>query len=93
MYDAAIVGGGMAGMATAARLQARGFCTVVLESHSLPGGCAGCGARGTHAAPAADPAAAGGSPGAQRPCGRFSRPPISRPEMQKPPPFGRGFLA
>ncbi|MGA2230435.1 MAG: NAD(P)/FAD-dependent oxidoreductase [Tepidisphaeraceae bacterium] len=41
MYDIAIVGGGMAGMATAARLQARGLSTVVLESHTLPGGCAG----------------------------------------------------
>jgi C-3',4' desaturase CrtD len=41
MYDAAIVGGGMAGMATAARLQARGLATVVLEAHGQPGGCAG----------------------------------------------------
>jgi len=41
MYDMAIIGGGMAGMATAARLAARGFSTVVLEGHSLPGGCAG----------------------------------------------------
>jgi C-3',4' desaturase CrtD len=31
----------MAGMATAARLQARGLRTVVLEAHGLVGGCAG----------------------------------------------------
>lgn len=41
MYDAAIIGGGMAGIATAARLQARGLATVVLEAHGQPGGCAG----------------------------------------------------
>src|SRR5438105_6445185 len=41
MYDVAIVGGGIAGMATAARLQARGLATVVLEAHGQPGGCAG----------------------------------------------------
>jgi C-3',4' desaturase CrtD len=41
MYDVAIVGAGMAGMATAARLQAQGLSTVVLESHGQPGGCAG----------------------------------------------------
>ncbi len=41
MYDAAIIGGGIAGMATAARLQARGLTTVVLEAHGQPGGCAG----------------------------------------------------
>ncbi len=41
MYDAAIIGGGIAGMATAARLQARGLATVVLEAHGQPGGCAG----------------------------------------------------
>src|SRR5579871_1799056 len=40
-YDVAIVGGGMAGMATAARLQATGLTTLVLEAHGLPGGCAG----------------------------------------------------
>jgi C-3',4' desaturase CrtD len=39
--DVAIVGGGMAGMATAARLQAAGLSTVVLEAHGQPGGCAG----------------------------------------------------
>lgn len=41
MYDVAIVGGGMAGMATAARLQAHGVSTIVLEAHGQPGGCAG----------------------------------------------------
>ncbi len=41
MYDAAIVGGGMAGVATALRLQAHGLSTVVLEAHGQPGGCAG----------------------------------------------------
>ncbi len=41
MYDVAVIGGGMAGMATAARLQAQGLTTVVLEAHGLPGGCAG----------------------------------------------------
>jgi C-3',4' desaturase CrtD len=41
MFDVAVVGGGIAGMATAARLQARGLSTVVLEAHGQPGGCAG----------------------------------------------------
>ena len=41
MHDVAIVGGGIAGMATAARLQARGLSTIVFESHGQPGGCAG----------------------------------------------------
>jgi len=41
MHDAAIVGAGVAGMATAARLQARGLSTVVFEAHGQPGGCAG----------------------------------------------------
>jgi C-3',4' desaturase CrtD len=41
MYDVAVVGAGIAGMATAARLQARGLSTVVLEAHGQPGGCAG----------------------------------------------------
>ncbi|HET9284645.1 MAG TPA: FAD-dependent oxidoreductase [Candidatus Angelobacter sp.] len=40
-YAVAIVGGGLAGMATAARLQAVGLTTLVLEAHGLPGGCAG----------------------------------------------------
>ena len=38
MYDVAIVGAGIAGMATAARLQASGFPRFVLESHGQPGG-------------------------------------------------------
>ncbi len=41
MYDVAIIGAGMAGMATAARLQARELSTIVLEAHGQPGGCAG----------------------------------------------------
>lgn len=41
MVNVAIVGGGIAGMATAARLQARGLSTTVLEAHTQPGGCAG----------------------------------------------------
>ncbi len=41
MYDVAVVGGGLAGVATAARLQARGLSTVVLEAHGRLGGCAG----------------------------------------------------
>src|SRR5215472_11765068 len=40
-YDVAVVGGGVAGMATAARLQVHGLRTVVLEAHGLVGGCAG----------------------------------------------------
>lgn len=40
-HDVAIIGGGIAGMATAARLQAAGRSTVVLEAHGLVGGCAG----------------------------------------------------
>src|SRR2546428_1478654 len=40
-YDVAVVGAGIAGMATAARLQTRGLRTIVLEAHGLPGGCAG----------------------------------------------------
>ncbi len=39
--DAAIVGGGLAGMATALRLQASGLSTVVFEAHGHAGGCAG----------------------------------------------------
>ena len=38
-FDVAIIGGGMAGMATALRLQARGLSTIVLEAHGQPGGC------------------------------------------------------
>jgi C-3',4' desaturase CrtD len=41
MFDVAVVGAGMAGMATAARLQAQGLSTVVVEAHGQPGGCAG----------------------------------------------------
>lgn len=41
MEDVAIVGGGIAGLATAARLQAQGLSTVVFEAHGQPGGCAG----------------------------------------------------
>ena len=41
MYDVAIIGGGIAGMAAAVRLQAKGLSTVVFESHGRIGGCAG----------------------------------------------------
>src|SRR5262245_3804967 len=41
MYDVAVVGAGIAGMATAARLQAGGLATAVFEAHGQPGGCAG----------------------------------------------------
>jgi C-3',4' desaturase CrtD len=41
MKDVAIIGAGMAGLATAARLQALGFSTIVFEAHGQPGGCAG----------------------------------------------------
>lgn len=41
MYDAAVIGAGIAGMATAARLQARGLSTIVFEAHGQAGGCAG----------------------------------------------------
>lgn len=40
-YDVAVIGAGISGMATAARLQAAGLQTLVLESHGLVGGCAG----------------------------------------------------
>jgi len=39
--DVAVIGGGIAGLATAARLAARGLSTVVCEAHGQPGGCAG----------------------------------------------------
>src|SRR3954464_9226242 len=39
--EVVVVGAGIAGLATAARLQARGVSTIVLEAHGLPGGCAG----------------------------------------------------
>src|SRR6266481_5843386 len=41
MNDVAIISAGIAGIATAARLQARGLSTIVLEAHGQPGGCAG----------------------------------------------------
>jgi C-3',4' desaturase CrtD len=41
MFDAAVIGAGVAGMATAARLQARGLSTIVVEAHGQAGGCAG----------------------------------------------------
>ena len=41
MYGVAVVGAGIAGMATAARLQAHGLSTLVCEAHGQPGGCAG----------------------------------------------------
>ncbi|HRI63968.1 MAG TPA: NAD(P)/FAD-dependent oxidoreductase [Polyangium sp.] len=41
MYDVVVIGAGIAGMATAARLRAAGLSTLVLEAHGLPGGCAG----------------------------------------------------
>jgi len=40
-FDVAVVGGGIAGMSTAARLQAEGLSTLVLEKHDHVGGCAG----------------------------------------------------
>ncbi|GIL74812.1 hypothetical protein Vretimale_2408 [Volvox reticuliferus] len=39
-YDAVVVGGGMGGLATAARLVAKGAKVVVLEKYLLPGGSA-----------------------------------------------------
>lgn len=39
--DVAVIGGGLAGMATALRLQATGLSTVVFEAHGHVGGCAG----------------------------------------------------
>ncbi len=41
MEDVAIIGAGIAGMATATRLQRQGFSTIVYEAHGQPGGCAG----------------------------------------------------
>ncbi|MCE9552820.1 MAG: NAD(P)/FAD-dependent oxidoreductase [Planctomycetes bacterium] len=41
MWDVAVIGGGIAGMATAARLQTCGLSTIVLEAHRQTGGCAG----------------------------------------------------
>ncbi|HKD99155.1 MAG TPA: NAD(P)/FAD-dependent oxidoreductase [Micromonosporaceae bacterium] len=39
--EVAVIGGGLAGMATALRLQAAGVRTVALEAHGHAGGCAG----------------------------------------------------
>lgn len=41
MYDVAVVGAGIAGMSTAARLQGHGLHTIVCEAHGQVGGCAG----------------------------------------------------
>ena len=41
MYNVAIVGGGLSGLATALLLQSKGLSTLLLESHSRLGGCAG----------------------------------------------------
>ena len=40
-YDVAVVGGGISGASVAARLQAQGLSTAILESHRVLGGCAG----------------------------------------------------
>jgi C-3',4' desaturase CrtD len=40
-YDVAVVGCGIAGMATALRLQSKGHSTIIIEAHGQPGGCAG----------------------------------------------------
>lgn len=40
-FDVAVIGGGLAGMATALRLQAAGRSTVIFEAHGHLGGCAG----------------------------------------------------
>jgi hypothetical protein len=40
-YDVAVIGGGISGASVAARLQALGHSTCILESHSVLGGCAG----------------------------------------------------
>jgi C-3',4' desaturase CrtD len=39
--DVAVIGGGLAGLATALRLQAAGLSTAVFEAHGHAGGCAG----------------------------------------------------
>jgi C-3',4' desaturase CrtD len=41
MFDVAVIGAGIAGMATAARLRARGLSVIVFEAHGQAGGCAG----------------------------------------------------
>lgn len=45
-YDLVVVGGGMAGLATAALARARGLRVALCESHTTLGGCAGYFARG-----------------------------------------------
>src|SRR5579885_3046992 len=40
-YEVAVVGAGLAGLATATRLSAGGVGTVLLEQHRSVGGCAG----------------------------------------------------
>jgi len=41
VYDVAVIGAGIGGLATSARLQARGLTSIVLEAHGQAGGCAG----------------------------------------------------
>jgi len=41
MHHVAIVGAGIAGMATATRLQVQGLSKIVLEADGEPGGCDG----------------------------------------------------
>ena len=41
VYDVAVVGAGMAGLATALRLAAQGLSTLLVEAHATAGGCAG----------------------------------------------------
>jgi C-3',4' desaturase CrtD len=41
MFDVAVIGAGVAGMATAARLRARGLSVIAFEVHGQAGGCAG----------------------------------------------------
>jgi phytoene dehydrogenase-like protein len=40
-FDVIVIGGSVAGMSTAARLQSSGLSTAVLEQHTRIGGCAG----------------------------------------------------
>src|SRR5262249_28314647 len=41
VFEVAVIGAGVAGLCTAARLQPRGLSTIVFEAHGSPGGCAG----------------------------------------------------
>lgn len=41
MYDVAIVGGGLSGIATAMLLQSYGHSSIIIEAHNRLGGCAG----------------------------------------------------